>query len=97
MAQANPFQAPQTTEPGPPGRTGSTFAPCPSCGKSEANQLTFTWWGGVIGAKLLTHVECVGCRTRYNGKTGKSNNTAIAIYIVVINVVVLGIIIALNA
>ncbi len=32
---------------------------------------------------MLTHVKCSQCRTSYNGKTGKSNNKAIAIYVAV--------------
>jgi hypothetical protein len=32
---------------------------------------------------LLTHVKCAQCGQAYNGKTGKSNDTAIAIYLIV--------------
>jgi hypothetical protein len=35
----------------------------------------------VLGPKLFHHVRCCACRTEYNGKTGKSNTTAIAIYV----------------
>ena len=45
------------------------FAGCPFCGKSEAEKVGFTWWGGVLGPKLLNHVKCLGCGKKYNGKT----------------------------
>jgi transcription elongation factor Elf1 len=64
------------------------FANCPKCQQNNAQQLSFTWWGGVIGPKLLTHVKCQNCGAKYNGKTGNSNTMAIAIYSVVVLVVV---------
>jgi len=59
------------------------YAPCPNCSCTDADKVSFTWWGGVVGPALFTHVRCQECGTTYNGKTGKSNNTAIAIYMVV--------------
>jgi hypothetical protein len=59
------------------------FAPCPKCGNSTAQQMSFTWWGGLLGPKLLTHVKCQTCSATYNGKTGKDNTTNIIIYSVV--------------
>jgi transcription elongation factor Elf1 len=64
------------------------FANCPKCRQSNAQQLSYTWWGGVIGPKLLTHVKCQNCGAKYNGKTGKSNTAAIAVYSIVVLVVV---------
>jgi len=40
----------------------------------------FTWWGGLLGPKLLTHVKCGSCGHKYNGKSGKDNTAGIAIY-----------------
>lgn len=60
------------------------FAPCPNCASTEADKQVFTWWGGIIGPALLTHVKCKSCGTTYNGKSGKSNNKAIAIYFAVV-------------
>lgn len=57
-----------------------TYAPCPQCQNNEANPVTFTWWGGLLGPKMMTHVKCTQCGTAYNGKTGQSNTTKIAIY-----------------
>ncbi len=53
---------------------------CPRCGGTQATPVTFTWWGGLIGPKLLNHVRCTSCRYAYNGKTGRSNTTGIIVY-----------------
>lgn len=63
------------------------YAPCPQCNIANANPVRFTWWGGMLGPKLFTHVKCQQCGTAYNGKSGKSNNTNIAIYFAVVFVV----------
>lgn len=65
----------------PPG--AEQYAECPSCKLRFAKLMSYTWWGGVVGPKLLTHVKCENCGTQYNGKTGRSNNTGIAIYTLV--------------
>ena len=64
----------------------TNYAPCPRCGASNAKQLNFTWWGGALGPKLLTHVKCLDCGYKYNGKSGKDNTAGIAIYFVVVGV-----------
>jgi hypothetical protein len=73
----------------------SIYKPCPSCGEDAAEKVSFTWWGGLIGPMLLSHVRCRQCGTTYNGKSGKSNNTNIVLYMViplaVVVVAVLGI------
>ena len=61
----------------------STYAPCPRCQNPQPSPVSFTWWGGVLGPKMLTHVKCTRCGTAYNGKTGGSNATAITIYVIV--------------
>lgn len=58
----------------------SVPAPCPRCGAQEAQPVGFTWWGGMLGPKLLSHVRCPRCRMEYNGKTGASNTTGIILY-----------------
>lgn len=56
---------------------------CPGCRQDvEPTAVGFTWWGGLFGSRLFSHVECPSCRTRFNGKTGRSNSAAIAIYMV---------------
>lgn len=64
------------------------YAPCPQCRQSNAQRMSFTWWGGLIGPRVLTHVKCQTCGTAYNGKTGKDNTTGIVIYSVVVIVFV---------
>lgn len=64
---------------------------CPACqARDEPRPVGFTWWGGLIGAKLLNHVECVACGARFNGKTGRSNTGAIALYSIVIGAIAFG-------
>jgi transposase-like protein len=59
------------------------FLNCPKCGSTSVKKVPFTWWGGALGPALLTHVKCQGCGTQFNGKTGRSNTSAIAVYIFV--------------
>lgn len=66
------------------------FLSCPSCGSYTVRKVPFTWWGGALGPALLTHVRCQGCGTQYNGKTGRSNTAAIAVFLVVASVAAAG-------
>jgi hypothetical protein len=54
---------------------------CPRCEGSDLHKPTFTWWGGALGPKLFKHTVCRGCGLGFNWKTGKSNATAIGIYL----------------
>ena len=65
----------------------ATLAPCPTCGKTDATKVTYTWWGGALGPRMMNHVKCNNCGTGYNSKTGKNNTMPIVIYFVVIVVV----------
>lgn len=69
---------------------------CPKC-RNEVlpNPVGFTWWGGMIGSKIINHVECPMCRARFNGKTGQDNTGAIAIYMVVVGVISFGLLFAI--
>lgn len=61
---------------------------CPGCKQDIVpTPITFTWWGGVLGPRLLSHVQCPGCTTRFNGKTGRPNTDAIIVYMAVVGVV----------
>jgi phage FluMu protein Com len=65
------------------GRQGS-YADCPNCdAPGDASPVGFTWWGGILGPRLLSHVRCNDCGTCYNGSSGKSNDTAILIYVLI--------------
>ena len=61
----------------------SDFLSCPTCGSYAAKKVPYTWWGGTLGPALLTHVRCQSCGTQYNGKTGRSNTTAITIFLMI--------------
>ena len=62
---------------------------CPQCGEREATAVSFTWWGGLVGPRMLNHVRCVSCGSEFNSKTGQSNQKAIWIYMGVIFVIAL--------
>ena len=63
---------------------------CPSC-SSPGTALLTTWWGGRVGPKMFQHTQCDACGMTYNGKTGRSNNTAIAIYGAAVLLVIIGV------
>ena len=65
----------------------TNYAACPKCGTADPKTLNFTWWGGALGPKLLTHVKCLNCCYKYNGKSGKDNTVGIAIYFAVVGAV----------
>ena len=69
---------------------------CPKCQQDVVpHPVGFTWWGGLIGSKIISHVECPSCGGRFNGKTGKSNDGAIAIYMIVVSVLAFGLMFAI--
>ena len=83
---ANPFgdnaASWQNTMPQQAASVGAAIAGCcPSCRSPQHTKVRWTIWGGIIGPAMLSHVRCNQCSTTYNAKTGKSNNTAIAIYL----------------
>ncbi len=96
----NPYTAPQAHgAPAPPVQSWSStqaevFAPCPRCGCTYAEPVKFSWWGGMLGPKLFTHVKCCNCTACYNGKRGTWNTANITAYMVV-SLVFTGIVIAL--
>ncbi len=69
----------------------NVYAPCPKCRSTGAEQMKFTWWGGLLGPKILSHVKCPGCGYGYNGKTGRDNTTGIIIYSVIVGIIAFGI------
>ncbi len=75
----------------------NAYAPCPQCGGTNSEKMRFTWWGGVLGPKILTHVKCPGCGKAYNGKTGKDNTTGIVIYSIIVGILALGLVVVMFA
>jgi transposase-like protein len=65
----------------------SEYKPCPKCGAQHPLEVGFTWWGGIVGPKMFSHVQCKQCGNTYNGKTGASNQKAITIYVTVSSLV----------
>ena len=74
----------------------TNYVPCSKCG-GMAEKLKFTWWGGLLGPKILTHVKCTACGHKYNGKTGKDNTAGIIIYSVIVAIICLGLVVAMFA
>ena len=76
----------------------NSYAPCPKCQNTTATPVRFTWWGGLIGPKMLTHVKCGKCGFGYNGKTGRDNTAGIIIYTIVLFILfgVIGFVLALS-
>ena len=89
--QQNPYYQQPPYQPNQMG--ASPYVPCPRCHMPSPQAVKFTWWGGMLGPKMLSHVKCQQCGLAYNGKSGQSNTTGIVIYAVVVNVIVFGIII----
>ena len=75
----------------------NNYAPCPKCRNSNAEKLKFTWWGGVLGPKILSHVKCNSCGYKYNGKSGKDNTTGIVIYSVIVGILAFGLVFVMFA
>lgn len=57
---------------------------CPQCNSLHVKPVGYTWWGGVIGPRLLKHTKCADCNFTYNRNTRKSNTTPIIIYSIVL-------------
>lgn len=89
MADPNPY-APPTTNTDPPPQLDASLDSCPRCKSNNVNRPKFTWWGGAVGPRLLSHAVCRACGLGYNYKTGKPNTTAITIYVVVVAVIAFG-------
>jgi transposase-like protein len=95
MSDQNPYAAPKAPlDPDPKVKVSEDT--CPKCKGTNVHRPGFTWWGGAIGPRLLSHAVCRGCGFGFNWKTGRSNTNGIIIYTVVILVVVGAIFIALR-
>src|SRR5688572_1916684 len=81
--QFQPYAPPGT----PPGPQHHQSGACPKCNSPNVHQPSFTWWGGLLGPKLLNHTVCNSCSFGFNAKTGQSNQGAITIYLVVAAVI----------
>ncbi len=59
---------------------------CPRCG-GYTKKVGYTWWGGIIGPKMMNLHKCANCKLSFNATTMQSAETAIIIYAVVTGVV----------
>jgi transposase-like protein len=65
---------------------------CPKCNSLNVKSVSYTWWGGIIGPRILKHTKCNDCKFTYNRKTRQSNTTPIVIYSVVTAIIAFAII-----
>jgi predicted Zn finger-like uncharacterized protein len=76
-------------------RKRRSFKPCPKCGASEAQRVTWTPWGSFYGPALFTHVRCRECGYGYNGRTGRSNLIPAIFMVAIPAILIVGIVVAL--
>jgi hypothetical protein len=92
----NPYAPPQASlSPATPDALAE--GACPRCKSPNVNRPSFTWWGGALGPKILSHAVCRACGFGFNWKTGQSNSRGIAIYMGVVLVISLGLVLAYTA
>lgn len=60
---------------------------CPRCQSPNVEPVKFTWWGGVLGAKMFAVTKCNQCRMQFNGKTGNDLTTTIILYNLVVLII----------
>ena len=99
---AQPPHPPPPLQPPPPGMIpppapvlgyrGPAGHGCPGCGGGPLIEPSFTWWGGLVGHKILGVEKCESCRHWWVKGTGQSGDTRVTIYKVV--GIVLGVVIA---
>ena len=94
--EPNPY-APPTAPMGAPTPGALAEGACPQCKSPNVNRPAFTWWGGALGPKILSHAVCRACGFGFNWKTGQSNRTGIAIYMGVVLVISLVVVVAVAA
>ncbi len=56
---------------------------CPRCGSPHVQAVKFTWWGGLVGPKMMNLHKCLSCKLQYNAKTMQNAQQAILIYTLV--------------
>jgi hypothetical protein len=56
--------------------------PCPGCGGGPIAAPSFTWWGGLVGHKLLNVEQCMSCRRWWVKGTVQPGGTRVIVYLV---------------
>lgn len=67
----NPYQAPLTQQ----------SKQCPRCASPHVERPNFTWWGGIVGPRIMGILKCKYCSYEFVGKTGKEATQAKRIYL----------------
>lgn len=70
---------------------------CPKCGSNSVSAVGWTWWGGMLGPKMMNHTKCQSCSYTYNSKTRQSNTRGVVIYSVVAGVIGLAVFFLINS
>jgi hypothetical protein len=57
---------------------------CPQCSSTRTSEVKYTWWGGILGPKMMNLQKCEDCRFHFNRKTNKGVANAIIVYNLVV-------------
>jgi hypothetical protein len=78
MDPAPPPVAPPQTSPYP--RQTGDGPTCPQCNSDNTKEVKYTWWGGLLGPKMMNLQKCEGCGFQFNRVTRQSVKNAIVMY-----------------
>src|SRR4029079_751933 len=56
---------------------------CPRCRAATAELVTYTFWGGTLGPRILGLARCRTCSQTFRARSGRTATTGIAIYCIV--------------
>ena len=72
-----------TQHPPPIADYAGAYRTCRGCGGGPLEEPSFTWWGGLVGHKLLGVEQCKRCRKWWVKSTGQPGDVRVNTYIVV--------------
>ena len=78
-----PNAAPPSSRQTPVADYASAHRLCPGCGGGPLHEPSFTWWGGLVGHKLLGVEQCKQCKKWWTKSTGQSGDARVAAYLVI--------------
>lgn len=53
---------------------------CPQCNSANTKEVKYTWWGGIVGPKMMNLQHCNACGFQFNRATRKSTRNAVIAY-----------------
>lgn len=74
------------------GKRKKRWQPCPQCGCPDAKRVVWTAWGSFYGPAMFSHVRCLDCDYKYNGRTGGSNLIPAIIFVTIPLMFILGLV-----